>query len=130
MADVVLLQAVLHCPSCSCCCPFGPDGSASVQPGHKYRLGLLPTPIHRWNVPNLPPGTELWIKRDDLTGMQLSGNKACALSHTVAHQLHIRDKTLLQRPLLLHVMCERAACAHFIAGNRAAAQFAVQHSST
>jgi 1-aminocyclopropane-1-carboxylate deaminase/D-cysteine desulfhydrase-like pyridoxal-dependent ACC family enzyme len=26
-------------------------------------------------LPNLPPGTELWIKRDDLSGMQLSGNK-------------------------------------------------------
>jgi hypothetical protein len=26
-------------------------------------------------LPNLPPGTEVWIKRDDLSGMQLSGNR-------------------------------------------------------
>jgi hypothetical protein len=26
-------------------------------------------------LPNLPSGTEVWIKCDDLSGMQLSGNK-------------------------------------------------------
>ncbi|BBN07331.1 D-cysteine desulfhydrase [Marchantia polymorpha subsp. ruderalis] len=40
-----------------------------------FSLGLFPTPIHRWDLPGLAPGTELWVKRDDLTGMQLSGNK-------------------------------------------------------
>jgi hypothetical protein len=30
----------------------------------------------RWHLPNLPPGAEVWVKRDDLSGMQLSGNKA------------------------------------------------------
>ncbi len=45
------------------------------QPTHRFRLGLLPTPLHRWHVPGVPAGVELWIKRDDLTGMQLSGNK-------------------------------------------------------
>jgi hypothetical protein len=44
-------------------------------PQQRYRLAQLPTPIHPWAVPGLPPGCELWIKRDDLTGMQLSGNK-------------------------------------------------------
>ena len=44
-------------------------------PRQRYRLALLPTPIHRWHVPGVPPGCELHIKRDDLTGMQLSGNK-------------------------------------------------------
>lgn len=27
-----------------------------------HALSQLPTPIHRWNLPNLPPNTELWIK--------------------------------------------------------------------
>ena len=38
---------------------------------------MLPTPIHRWPVPGLAPGCELWVKRDDLSGCQLSGTKVC-----------------------------------------------------
>lgn len=44
-------------------------------PAQRYRMALLPTPIHPWAAPGVPPGCELHIKRDDLTGMQLSGNK-------------------------------------------------------
>ncbi|KAI5056642.1 hypothetical protein GOP47_0028460 [Adiantum capillus-veneris] len=44
----------------------------------------FPTPIHRWNLPNLPAGAEVWIKRDDLTGMQLSGNKVRKLEFLLA----------------------------------------------
>ncbi|MCO5579918.1 hypothetical protein L7F22_033785 [Adiantum nelumboides] len=47
-------------------------------------LGQFPTPIHRWNLPNLPAGAEVWIKRDDLTGMQLSGNKVRKLEFLLA----------------------------------------------
>lgn len=47
-------------------------------------LGQFPTPIHRWNLPNLPAGAEVWIKRDDLTGMQLSGNKVRKLEFLMA----------------------------------------------
>lgn len=45
-------------------------------PNKQYVLGLFPTPIHRWCPPGIPKNVEFWIKRDDLTGMQLSGNKA------------------------------------------------------
>ena len=49
---------------------------AGVQaPKERFALGLLPTPIHRWAPPGVPEGCELWIKRDDLSGMELSGNK-------------------------------------------------------
>lgn len=44
-------------------------------PKERFVLGLLPTPIHRWAPPGVPEGCEVWIKRDDLSGMQLSGNK-------------------------------------------------------
>ena len=44
-------------------------------PQERFCLGLLPTPMHRFAPPGLPDGVEMWIKRDDLTGMQLSGNK-------------------------------------------------------
>ncbi|WVZ25146.1 hypothetical protein V8G54_003690 [Vigna mungo] len=59
-------------------------------PSHVFSLGHLPTPIHRWNLPNLPTNTELWIKacivaqRDDLSGMQLSGNKVRKLEFLMA----------------------------------------------
>ena len=47
-------------------------------PRERFCLGLLPTPVHRFAPPGLPEGIEMWIKRDDLTGMQLSGNKVDA----------------------------------------------------
>lgn len=44
--------------------------------GHlpRARLATLPTPLERG--PELPGGLRLWIKRDDLTGLGLGGNKA------------------------------------------------------
>lgn len=56
----------------------------SPIPTHVYSLGHFPTPIHKWNLPNLPQNTEVWIKRDDLSGMQLSGNKVRKLEFLLA----------------------------------------------
>ncbi|EEF34687.1 bifunctional D-cysteine desulfhydrase/1-aminocyclopropane-1-carboxylate deaminase, mitochondrial [Ricinus communis] len=53
-------------------------------PTHQFSLGHFPTPIHRWNLPNLPNGTEVWLKRDDLSGMELSGNKVRKLEFLMA----------------------------------------------
>ena len=44
-------------------------------PKKRFRMGMLPTPIHPWPLPRVPEGVDVWIKRDDLTGCQLSGNK-------------------------------------------------------
>ena len=45
-------------------------------PQKRFVLGLLPTPLHVWHpMRNMPEGLEMWVKRDDLSGMQLSGNK-------------------------------------------------------
>jgi hypothetical protein len=44
-------------------------------PKERYSLALLPTPVHRWRVAGVPQDLDLWVKRDDLSGMQLSGNK-------------------------------------------------------
>eukprot|EP00775_Hariotina_reticulata_P005603 gene5603-5841_t len=59
-------------------------GGGTLQPSHRYSLAMLPSPIHKWHIPGLPEGTELWIKRDDLTGMQLSGNKVRKLEFLMA----------------------------------------------
>ncbi|RWR75146.1 bifunctional D-cysteine desulfhydrase/1-aminocyclopropane-1-carboxylate deaminase, mitochondrial isoform X1 [Cinnamomum micranthum f. kanehirae] len=53
-------------------------------PSHTISLGHLPTPIHKWNLPGLPKDTQVFIKRDDLTGMQLSGNKVRKLEFLMA----------------------------------------------
>ena len=41
----------------------------------KIPLGIFPTPIH--SLPNISKilGTNVWIKRDDMTGVGLGGNK-------------------------------------------------------
>ncbi|CAI9113290.1 OLC1v1013863C1 [Oldenlandia corymbosa var. corymbosa] len=67
--------------------PYVPPSWAthlSPLPSHVYSLGHFPTPIHKWNLPNLPKNTEVWIKRDDLSGMQLSGNKVRKLEFLLA----------------------------------------------
>lgn len=53
-------------------------------PSHTFSLGHFPTPIHKWNLPNLPKNTEVYLKRDDLSGMQLSGNKVRKLEFLLA----------------------------------------------
>ncbi|KAL1541959.1 Deoxycytidine monophosphate (dCMP) deaminase [Salvia divinorum] len=53
--------------------PYTPPSWAanlSPIPSHIFSLGHFPTPIHKWNLPDLPEGTEVYIKRDDLSGMQ------------------------------------------------------------
>ncbi|XP_022726213.1 bifunctional D-cysteine desulfhydrase/1-aminocyclopropane-1-carboxylate deaminase, mitochondrial isoform X2 [Durio zibethinus] len=67
--------------------PYSPPSWGSHLkpiPSHVFSLGHLPTPIHRWNLPNLPQNTEVWLKRDDLSGMQLSGNKVRKLEFLLA----------------------------------------------
>lgn len=51
-------------------------------------LALLPTPIHRLdNFREVIGGPELWIKRDDLTGLQGGGNKTRKLEYLVGDAL-------------------------------------------
>ena len=50
----------------------------------KESLGLFPTPIYR--LPNISRelGTNVWIKRDDLCGVALGGNKVRKLEFLLA----------------------------------------------
>lgn len=50
----------------------------------RVNLAILPTPLHRLNHISETLGTEVWIKRDDLTGFALGGNKARKLEYLVA----------------------------------------------
>lgn len=50
----------------------------------KEQLGLFPTPLHY--LPNISKelGTNIWIKRDDLCGVALGGNKVRKLEYLLA----------------------------------------------
>ncbi|XP_077972381.1 uncharacterized protein LOC144411634 [Styela clava] len=53
-------------------------------PTHRAALALTPTPIHAWKVPGLPEDVKLFVKRDDMTGAALSGNKVRKLEFLLA----------------------------------------------
>ncbi len=36
---------------------------------------MTPTPIHSWKLPGVPDGFDVSIKREDMIGSTLSGNK-------------------------------------------------------
>ncbi len=68
----------------------------SVFP-RRLTLGQLPTPLHRlYRAENRwGKGHRLWIKRDDLTGCLLTGNKVRKLEFIAAHALDNEFDTLL-----------------------------------
>ena len=55
----------------------------------RIRLGLFPTPVHRLDNISRLLGTNVYIKRDDLTGVGLGGNKVRKLEFLLADA---RDK--------------------------------------
>ena len=56
----------------------------SMKEFAKEKLGLFPTPLHY--LPNMSKalGTNVWIKRDDLCGVALGGNKVRKLEYLLA----------------------------------------------
>ncbi|XP_022093838.1 bifunctional D-cysteine desulfhydrase/1-aminocyclopropane-1-carboxylate deaminase, mitochondrial-like [Acanthaster planci] len=63
-----------------------PEWVRDLENVPKCRLKLVhpDTPIQRWYVPGVPDDFELYIKRDDMTGSQLSGNKVRKLEFILA----------------------------------------------
>ena len=49
------------------------DNSANAP----VQLAIRPTPIHHWDLPGVPKEFQVFIKRDDMTGSTLGGNKVC-----------------------------------------------------
>lgn len=52
----------------------------SSAPDRVMRLAMRPTPLEKWKL----PAADIWIKRDDLTGCALSGNKVRKLEFLLA----------------------------------------------
>ena len=59
----------------------------AVVPSSRLRMARLPTPIEPFACPGLPTGIRMWIKRDDLTGALLSGNKIRKLDFLLAEAI-------------------------------------------
>ena len=57
-------------------------------------LAHLPTPVQFLERTSERVGTELWIKRDDLTGSALSGNKIRKLEYLMAEALRVGARTV------------------------------------
>jgi D-cysteine desulfhydrase len=56
----------------------------AVPPIPRVRIALLPTPLQPAPRLSAAIGTEVWLKRDDLTGFGLGGNKVRALEYLLA----------------------------------------------
>lgn len=65
-------------------------------PATKMSIARLPTPVQRFSLPTLlPEGVNLYIKRDDLTGMQLSGNKVRKLEFLISDAINQDADTVI-----------------------------------
>ena len=60
----------------------------SLDSFSKVRLGIFPTPIQRLDNISSALGTNVYIKRDDLTGLGLGGNKVRKLEYLLADAAH------------------------------------------
>lgn len=58
-------------------------------------IAFSPTPVHRLNRLSAEFDAEVWIKRDDLTGLALGGNKARKLAYLAAEALKNKCDTLI-----------------------------------
>jgi D-cysteine desulfhydrase len=93
----------------------------STEPGpvDRFPLAALPTPLTP--APRLARAigcAELWIKRDDLTGFVLAGNKARQLERLVADALAVGADTLVTGGGAGSNYCAGAAAAARVAGLR------------
>ncbi|MBA3604521.1 MAG: pyridoxal-phosphate dependent enzyme, partial [Acidimicrobiia bacterium] len=59
----------------------------------RSNLATLPTPLERG--PGLPGGARLWVKRDDLTGLGVGGNKARKLEFLCGEALRDGARSLV-----------------------------------
>ena len=83
-------------------------------------LILSPTPLQRISRPStVPPGGDLFIKRDDLTGLAFGGNKGRKLEYIVADALAQGADTIVTWGGMQSNWCLQTAAAAARAGIRA-----------
>lgn len=85
-----------------------------VKHPKRLSLALLPTPLVRLQRLEAEyPGASIWLKRDDLTGLEVSGNKVRKLEYVVAEALAGGFDTLVTEgaPQSNHCRAVAAVCA-------------------
>ncbi len=84
--------------------------------GHLPRasLALLPTPLERG--PQLTSGQRLWVKRDDLTGLGMGGNKARKLEYLCGEAVESGARSLVTVGAAQSNHCRLTAAAGAILG--------------
>jgi D-cysteine desulfhydrase family pyridoxal phosphate-dependent enzyme len=78
----------------------------------RLQIAALPTPVHR--LPRLSEalgGPEIWIKRDDLTGLAFGGNKTRKLEYLLAAAREAQAKRVLTRGAIQSNHCRQTAAA-------------------
>lgn len=82
---------------------------AALQP---YPLGFSPTPLHRLTrLEQRYPGYRLWIKRDDLSGLGLGGNKVRKLAYHIGAALARGCDTVITAGAAQSNHCRQTAAA-------------------
>lgn len=80
----------------------------------RAHLALLPTPLERG--PQLPGGSRLWVKRDDLTGLGAGGNKVRKLDFLCGEALASGADTLVTVGAAQSNHCRMTAAAGAVLG--------------
>ena len=84
MSSTTLFGSVPYLPSPWLAAALPP----SALPRERVQLGRFPTPIHRLDVLEPDLGIDLFVKRDDLSSFDLSGNKVRKLEFLLAEAMH------------------------------------------
>ncbi len=82
---------------------------------------MTPTPIHSWKLPGVPDRFDVSIKREDMIGSTLSGNKVkCVCIEGMSHLtiFFLLDTTILKKiigdPLLIGYSNKIIFCEHIM----------------
>jgi D-cysteine desulfhydrase len=90
-----------------------------TQVAPRVELALVPTPILRLDRLSRELGVELWVKRDDLTGLLESGNKVRKLEFLLGEASRQRADTLITCGTLQSNCCRTVAAVAARLGLRA-----------
>ncbi|XP_067945832.1 uncharacterized protein [Watersipora subatra] len=90
-----------------------PSWASHLQhiPKHFVQLATKPTPIQRWNFPGTPEQFEVYVKRGDLTGSLMTGNKVRRLEFVIAEAMERSCKHILTTGTVTSNQCRATAVA-------------------
>ncbi len=82
----------------------------------RFPLAMLPTPMHALTGLSRQTGIEIFIKRDDLTGLAMGGNKTRKLEYLIQDALARQADTLITAGAAQSNHCRQTAAAAIKAG--------------